>query len=400
MSDFVFHVSGGLLLLAGLLKLPSLVRARGRDPLLASICALLLGGGGVLLLTAEGAIIALREITGVTNLAVLLIYILLTVFSGASIVLVLHWRGDPRPARTRRLTRVTIVAYGVVCALIAVLFALGDTPVERRRDFDTYYATTPYIREMIVLYLVAHTVASATASRLCLRWSHEVRGTLRIGLRVLATGYLLHYGVYDPAVAAAVVARWAGADWDFLIAVAIGVTAPSAVLVAVGFLIPLAGRRGEDAVRYWRLGRLARAMEPVRGAAHPLPLSLPLSWKPDLRLRLTQRQTYIADRLVICRPHFDARVRDEAGRAALARGVTGVEAAAVADAVMVVTAVERQVAASAAGAKARRGAQGDEEDRVTVTIDLACVSRALRSPIVRDARSRSRSRSRAEYDRA
>ncbi|TQE40297.1 DUF6545 domain-containing protein [Streptomyces ipomoeae] len=390
MSDCVFYLSGGLLLLACALKLPALIQAGGRDWLLTSICALLLGGGGVLLLAGEEAIITLRQVTGVTNLAAPLIYILLTAFSGASIVLVLHWRGGPDTAHTRRLSRVTIVAYGVVCALIAVLFVLGDTPVERRRDFDTYYATTPYIREMIVLYLAAHAVASLTASRLCWRWSHDVHGTLRVGLRVLAIGYLLHYGVYDPAVAGAVVARWAGLDWDFLIAVARGVTAPSAVLVAAGFIIPLAGHRGEDAVRYWLLAPLARAVRPVRGAANPLPV--PLSWRSAMRLRLTQRQTYIGDRLVTCRPYFDARIQREARAAALARGVTGTEATAIADAAMIVTAIERQALAGGpdAPASTEPGPPPDPDARATFTSDLAGISRALRSPVVRELQSRTR----------
>lgn len=380
MSDFVFYLSGGLLLLACGLKLPALIRAGGRDWLLSSICALLLVGGGVLLLTAESAIVALRRATGVTNLAAPLIYVLLTAFSGASIVLVLHWRGRPDLTHTRRLSRVTIVAYGVICVLIAALFALGETPVERRRDFDTYYATTPFIREMIVLYLVAHAVASLTAGRLCWRWSREVHGTLRVGLRVLATGYLMHYGVYDPAAAGAVVARWAGQDWDFLIAVARGVTAPSAILVATGFIIPLAGHRSEDTIRYWQLAPLARAVQPVRGTANPAPL--PLSWKSTLRLRLTQRQTYIGDRLVTCRPYFDPQVQDEARAAALALGVTGTEATAVADAAMIVTAVRRQTLADGTGVSGRPHTHS--EDRTTFTSDLARISRALRSPVVRE----------------
>ncbi|MFF4749330.1 hypothetical protein ACWD5R_34465 [Streptomyces sp. NPDC002514] len=158
------------------MKLPAVVRTRGRDRLLSSICALLLAGGGVLVLTPESAVVALRRLTGVTNCAVPLIYILLMAFSGASVVLVLHWRGGPAVAHTRRLSRITVLAYGIVCALIALLFTLGHTPAERRRDFDTYYATTPFIREMIVPHLVAHAVATLTAGRLCWRWSHKVRG--------------------------------------------------------------------------------------------------------------------------------------------------------------------------------------------------------------------------------
>ncbi|NGO47216.1 DUF6545 domain-containing protein [Streptomyces ureilyticus] len=386
-GDFIFYLSGGLLLLACLLKLPALLRARGRDWLLSSICALLLVGGGVLITAAPSSVVFLRRVTGVTNLAAPVVYILLTAFSAASIVLVLHWRGGPDVAHTRRLSRITIVTYGIICALIAVLFALGDTPVERVTDFDTYYATTPYIREMIVLYVTAHAVASLTAGRLCWRWSHDVDGMLRVGLRVLAVCYLMHYGVYDPAVAGAVVARWAGYDWNFLIDVARAMTAPSAALGAIGVILPLLGRRSEDAIRYWQLAPLARAVRPVQGAPHPAPLPLP-RWKPALRLRLTQRQTYIADRIVTCRCHFDAHVQDQARSAALAHRVTEGEATVIADAAMIVAAVERHLQANSQAP--RDGSPFGVDGHAAYTSDLTQISRALRSRIVKDARRRAR----------
>jgi hypothetical protein len=390
-GDLIFYLSGGLLLLACVLKLPALLRAHGRDWLLFSICALLLVGAGVLFATAESTIVFLRSVTGVTNIAAPLIYVLLTAFSGASIVLVLHWRGGPDVAQTRRLSRITIITYTSVCAAIATLFALGDTPVERRTDFDTYYATTPFIREMIILYLTAHAVASLTASRLCWRWSREVHGTLRVGLRVLAAGYLMHYGVYDPAVAGAVVARWAGYDWDFLIAVARAMTAPSAVLVSIGFIVPLLGHRSEDAVRYWQLAPLARAVRPVHDAPNPTPLPLPW-WRPSLRLRLTRRQTYIADRIVTCRALFDPHIREEAHSAALAsrarRRIAKDDATAIADAAMIVVAIEQYRAEN--DTEPATSSSGPD-DRAAYTSNLAEISQALRSRIVKDVRRRARS---------
>ncbi|CAM5524074.1 hypothetical protein SHIRM173S_11122 [Streptomyces hirsutus] len=52
----------------------------------------------------------------------------------------MHWRGGPG---VRRTARRWILAYTGVLAGVAVTFALGDAPVERRTDLDTYYATTP-----------------------------------------------------------------------------------------------------------------------------------------------------------------------------------------------------------------------------------------------------------------
>lgn len=62
---------------------------------------------------------------------------------------------------TRRLSRRWITGYGVVSVALVGLYLLGDCREERLRDLDTYYATTPFIREMIVLYLAALTVAGS-----------------------------------------------------------------------------------------------------------------------------------------------------------------------------------------------------------------------------------------------
>jgi len=43
--------------------------------------------------------------------------------------------------------------------------------VERRTDLDTYYASAPFIREMIVLYLVSYMTATAMTTLLCWRWA-------------------------------------------------------------------------------------------------------------------------------------------------------------------------------------------------------------------------------------
>jgi hypothetical protein len=389
--DIGFFVTGGLLLLACLLKLPALIRVRGRDWLLSSICALLLVGAGVLFTAAQSTIVIVNRVTGVTNIAAPLIYILLTGFSGASIVLVLNWRDGPDAAQTRRLSRITIAVYGTICTLITILFALGDTPVEQRKTFDTYYATTPYIREMIVLYITAHAIASLTVSRLCWRWSGEVQGTLRIGLRVLAVGYLMHYAGYDTAVAAAVAARWAGHNWNFLIGIAYITTQPSALLVSVGFILPLIGHRAEDAIRYAQLATLARAVRPVQGAPSPAPLSIPW-WKPSLRLRLTQRQTYISDRLVASRDDFSLRIWDEVRTAALGRKSTEEHATAIADAAMIAAAVDAHAAPERAPEQTPAS-----DNRAEYTSDLADISRALRSGIVRDLRRR-KSRPKKEAD--
>ncbi|MEV5987027.1 DUF6545 domain-containing protein [Streptomyces sp. NPDC052051] len=387
-ADLGFFLAGGLLLLACLLKLPALLRSR--DWLLSSICALLLAGATVLFGSAPRTIIVVNRITGVPNFSAPLVYCGLTGFAAASVVLVLNWRGGPDKKHTRRLSQRIIVLSLLVWALIIALYILGDAPTERRTDFDVYYANTPCIREMILLYLLAHGAAAFTCSRMCWRWSHDVQGTMRLGLRALALGYVLHYVGYDAAKLTAIVACWTGHHWDVLVTgVAPGVAQPSAFLVAVGFILPLVGRRSEDAIRYWQLGPLVRVVDGVQGAPGPGHVPLPW-WTPGIRLRLTQRQTYISDRIVACRGHFDRRVWHEARAAALARGAGGKDADVIAEAAMIAAAVETH------GSTGDRTLIGhtviSRKVPPPTTGDLAQLSRALRTPVVKDIRRRHRAR--------
>ncbi|MEU1457819.1 DUF6545 domain-containing protein [Streptomyces avermitilis] len=258
---------------------------------------------------------------------------------------------------------------------------MGDAHVEQRTTFDTYYANTPFIREMIVLYITAHAVASLTVSRLCWRWSREVHGTLGAGLRILAAGYLMHYAGYDTARSVAVAACWTGRQWNFLLGLSNAAAQPSALLVAVGFILPLIGRRTEDAIRYWRLAPLARVVGPVPGTSlGPLPAPW---WRPSLRLRLTQRQTYISDRIVACRSRFCTQIRKQAYEAALAHRHGEDDAAAIAEAAVIVNAVKTCGLPESGAALAQQLAPTDD---FPFTSDLVRISRALRSPIVKGVR--------------
>ncbi|MFD9569305.1 hypothetical protein ACFWBI_05610 [Streptomyces sp. NPDC059982] len=220
--NFCLPVALGVLV--GLLRLPALLR-NPRDPLLRSVGALLLTAVGVFVFAAVPMIAKVNEVTGVPNFAAPLVYSLLTACAGSGLVLVINWRGG-RPGHILRAKRWCIGAYCAVCAALFALFALGSAPVERLRDFDTYYAGTAYIREMIVLYLLVHTVSALLMSFLCWRWLREVSGELRVGLALIVVGYSLSV-CFDVCKFTAIGARWAGLDWDYLSTdLARGVDAP------------------------------------------------------------------------------------------------------------------------------------------------------------------------------
>ncbi|MCE0444647.1 hypothetical protein LT493_02450 [Streptomyces tricolor] len=150
-------------------------------------------------------------------------------------------------ARRPSLRRTTLSAgpYGYTAVLALgspSLFVLGDAGEERRSDFDTYYATTPWISEMVVLYLVAHVTAVTVGAVWSLRWGFEAevreRPWLRASLLTIGAGTVISSG-YSISKLIAVVARWTGRDWAVL-----GTSLPplcaglGAVLTVVGVLLP------------------------------------------------------------------------------------------------------------------------------------------------------------------
>jgi hypothetical protein len=196
----------------------------------------------------------------------------------------------------------------------------------------------------------------------------------------------MHLIGYDIATTTAVVARWAGHTWPLLITIARMMIAPSAVLAATGFVLPLLGR--STVVRYCQLIPLARAVRLVQKAPGPTPLPLPW-WKISLHLRLTQRQTYISDRIMTCRDYSDPRFRDSAHRLALNRHASEDDAAAIAEAAMIVAAVELHYAGGRQAPITQPLAR--PQARTDPTCDLARIARALRSPIVKHIRQQARS---------
>ncbi|MET7679767.1 MAB_1171c family putative transporter [Streptomyces sp. NPDC005423] len=261
MSGLINYVSCGLLWLGLLVKAPDLVR-HWRDPYLRVTCAVLGLAGACFFLGAPPTVGAVNHVSGVTNLAAPLTYASITAYSASSQVLIVYWRGGPGMRRTARRW---IVAYAFVLVGIATTFALGRTPVERRTDLDTYYATTPYIGEMIVLYLAGHLAAVSVTTVSSLRWARQVRGWLRAGLITLGIGSLCASG-YSVTKLTAVIARWCGRDWTALGTIVSPAAAGlGAVITVVGVLIPLTGprltRRRQDRRAYARLEPLEQELD-------------------------------------------------------------------------------------------------------------------------------------------
>ncbi|MFD0374229.1 MAB_1171c family putative transporter [Streptomyces sp. NPDC127112] len=380
-----FFVPAMLLLLATLIKVWALLK-NWQDTLLRAVCAVLFIAALVFATAAPPMLALINEVTGVPNIAAPLVYCVLTAFDGSSIVLLIYWRGGEDEARTRRATRLTVTAYGTVMAALCVLFALGEAPVERLRDLDTYYANTPYIREMIVLYLAAHSVAALTMLVLCWRWSRKVPGTLRAGLLTMAVGNALTFG-YDVMKYTAIAARWLGGDLDWLSTqVAFVMASVSALVVAAGFLIPPLGQSATSRLRALRRYRGLRPLWLEVRAAIPGTSQAPLRWWAPMELRLMQLERDIHDALLRIGPCCDRELGTLVYGQAMDRYADRKRALIVADAAVIAAAVVAKTgpqAGSGLEASARWSISSTQD-----TADLVSMSLALAHPLVQATRPR------------
>ncbi|MEU4167000.1 hypothetical protein AB0F46_08955 [Streptomyces sp. NPDC026665] len=313
-GGLVFYVPGAILLIAVAVKLPSM-RGRWRDPVIMPSGAILLIGSAVCVLSAPPTITEVNAFTGITNFSGPLVYCGMSALSASYLVLMIAWRGGPLPGLRRRMLQV-VALYALVITGIVVLFGLAEAPVERTRDLDTYYANTPYMREMILLYLVFHTLATVTLTCMCLGWLRMVTGITRTGLALIVVGSCFDLA-YQAMKYTSMAARWSGRDWDFLSTdVSPPLVALAGVLVASGFALPRLGPPLADNVRAWNRYRLQKPLwaelRELRGSA-----TAEFRWWTSPVVRLTQQEITILDGVLACGPYLDMDIRDAAYAEAL-----------------------------------------------------------------------------------
>ncbi|WP_432080758.1 MAB_1171c family putative transporter [Streptomyces sp. WAC 04229] len=379
-----FWIPAAVLTAALAIKLPTVIRL-WRDPLLRAVGGLLILACAVFVFAAPSTIAWTNRVTGVTNISAPWVYSLLTAFCGSCLLLIITWRNglSDRAAATRRAMRWVVGVYSGVIAALWVLFALADAPVERLRDLDTYYATTPFMREQILLYLLAHTVAVLVTSWLLWNWvrTDGLDVWLRWGLMFLGVGYALNL-VFDAAKLAAVVARWTGHDADWLSTdLAPPVACLSAIVIALGFILPHAGqylherRLVRSAHRELRpLYQLMRAVESSR---------VPFVLRSTPELRLIRRETFIRDALLPLSRHMDETRRRQSYEAALSLGFPPERARALAAVVVIQDAVagtRRPERDTGIGTGSEAGTDTGEVDSTELLHEIGATSRALRRP--------------------
>ncbi|WP_423832677.1 MAB_1171c family putative transporter [Streptomyces manipurensis] len=315
-----YYIPAFVLAVALLVRLPSLWQNR-HSPMSRAIFVIIAASAAGFVFAAPPTVERVNRLTGVPNISALIVYSFLSCLSCASLVLLIHWRGG---RTVTRQTRLWIATTGCILLTFCVLFSLSDVPVERPRDLDTFYSTTPFIREMIVLYLTAHAATAIVVMTKCWRWSKELRdlkaGWTRWGLLILVTAFGLGLA-FALLKFVAVGARWAGTDaWDGLSTeVAPPLAGLGAGMTTVGFLVPVVGPRLESTYDAWRAYRrmepLWRALDPWGSGAR---MRIPLTSSAEMRATL--RATEIADRLLRLAPSFDITHQEAAERYAAAKG--------------------------------------------------------------------------------
>ncbi|MFD0352976.1 MAB_1171c family putative transporter [Streptomyces sp. NPDC127110] len=377
-----YYIPAVALGIASLCKLPGLIRG-WRNPMVLSANFLIMMAAVCFTLAAPPTISAVNRASGIPNFSGPLVYVMMCGFSCACVVLVENWlRGDEEESRRRR--RAWIVGYSLVCVALITFFTLGEAPVERLQDLDTYYANTPWIREMITLYLLADIVAAGATTTICWRWARKTTGWLRSGLWVLVAGFTMSL-LFGVVKLVAVASRWFDIDVDFLSTdLAPPLASVGAVTTGAGFLIPLIGPAVETQIRatllFVRLTPLWHLVRPAEAT-----FSAPTRSGP--RLRLSYRKTAIDDAFLKLGPFLNEEIRQQAEARAAQEGVGAQRASAIGLATMLTAAVEsRREGSPVAEDQAEAGRAALHTAAQVRDRDVqAEVARILTHPIVTEA---------------
>ncbi|WP_328971900.1 DUF6545 domain-containing protein [Streptomyces sp. NBC_00239] len=392
-----YYLPAAVLGTALLAKLPGLVRG-WRSPTVRTVNLLLFLPCVAFVFSSAPTVTAVNRLTGISNLSALLVHCIMTAYSCASLVLLDYWRGGSgEDARTGRRVRVWKIGCCAVIVALAGLFALGDVPVERPRDFDTYYAATPFICEMLVLYLLAYVAAGVATTVVCWNWLLDidrrtapgpktaVDRSLRVGLLVLVTAALVNT-IFGSFKLTAIAARWAGRDWDVLNDSLAPFMSLSGMMIGVGLLVPAYGPGLIDRVWNPVLGITAlRPLWRLVGRTEPTPTTavfLPPPWYAGAEQVLLFRMTAIHDWMRELCPYCTDEVREPAYRRARASGAPEREAVAAGLAAMFEAAAEARArnappdtGQSELAVAALRAAEAADRDLlVTISRALAATS--------------------------
>jgi uncharacterized protein DUF6545 len=308
------------------------------------------GVATVFLFSAPSVYRAFDALTGVANLAMVLLYSSVMLFATGALVLLLRWT----EARTRPRTVVTAVSVLWAVAIAAFLMGRPDA-VEHPRDLSTAYADAPGVVLFLVLYMAVFGTSLTGLAVLCRRYAGRLHGSwLARGLRVLAAGCWLGLG-YCAAKVTGFVFSWAGHDLPWLSnGVAPMAASVAALLVLTGFALPAGGPR---ATAWRRLRRLHPLWQDRVTQAPEVSMGGPARWAAwwpfaHLEWRANRQMAEIRDVQRVVSRYVEPEAVESAREWARRARVDDASLAAVVEA----AALRRGLANRAAGRLPERGA--------------------------------------------
>ncbi len=325
-----FLCIGGLAWTVGLHRALDL-RHKPRDYALWALVASALLPGTAFFLAVEPVYRSFDALTGVPNLAILVMYGCGVVFSATMLTAMLLWTHEPRQAWPR--IRTYLVAYGVVLADLVVFFTLADVPAEHPRDFTTHYGSRPLVAAFLLVFVSAF--GYSLINIVLLGWRYApLAGSRwrRRSLRISATGAAVALG-FCLGTAAYLLGCWLGQAPVLAIRAGTLCACMGAALLAVGASAPVWGPRASAGAAWFGRYRAYHRLYPLwRAITDKLPhivLEQPgcrlaqLIAVRRLNYRLYRRCIEIRDGQLALRSRQDERVAALAFDGGLAQGITG-----------------------------------------------------------------------------
>ncbi|MPY47736.1 MAB_1171c family putative transporter [Streptomyces acidicola] len=375
-----YSVPAVLLALALFFKIPTFIRA-WRNPEVRATTLLLVWATAAITVIIPVNIERLNEVTGVPNIAAPWAYSFLTASGATGLAMIMRWSEEPSEHRRRKIRRIYAIYTGVIVVLW-VTFFLADTPDVRIYDLDTYYASTPWMREHILLYLLAHFTTCSASVFMLWKWFKEVENPwLKSGVVFLQGSFVLGLA-FDISKLTAIMARWSGADWDWLSTKAAPPLAlMEGVFAAVGFITPQAGPALKEWSRNWREYRRLRPLWRAVLVLAPAAATARFGYWVPLELRVMQRRQRIHDSLRLLAPYYNTALYHQAYTEAAAT-YTEPKASAIAGAVAIrdaIAAYSKGTPISASKQSLQIGTEiTDHIDAISVTLDSPATANILR----------------------
>jgi hypothetical protein len=260
---------------------------------------------------------AIGRLTGVPNLATLLVYASIVGYSISALIMLLLWESPTREALRR--AKKLILLYAVILAVLVVLFFAIDAPVSHPIDFDDVYGPGHVGGTFLLVYVSAFACGLIAEARHGRHLADRVAETggrpwLRRGLRLMIVGSVIALG-YCLGKAALVIGAWLGTDLHVLGDLGILFACLGSLVMTAGFTMPSWGPRlsavhgkGLRARTFLRL----RPLWALLFAAFPQIALDPRAARrtelrklADLDFNLNRRLVEISDGLLALSPYLD-----------------------------------------------------------------------------------------------